>query len=76
MKLSRYIVLNPIRANMVDSLSQWPWSSWHYVMREREAPVWLDVDKILLQFTKYIAWLPNANTPYLSHKAKGLILGC
>ncbi len=32
LELNRYIVLNPIRAKMVKSLSKWPWSSWHFMM--------------------------------------------
>ena len=53
LELNRYIVLNPIRAKMVDSLSDWPWSSWHYVMGQETIPQWLSVDKMLLQFAKY-----------------------
>jgi putative transposase len=29
LELCRYIVLNPVRANMVSSPDEWPWSSWH-----------------------------------------------
>jgi len=53
LELNRYIVLNPIRAKMVDSLSDWPWSSWNYVMGQEPIPQWLAVDKMLLQFAKY-----------------------
>ena len=28
LELCRYIVLNPIRARMVQTTSQWPWSSY------------------------------------------------
>jgi putative transposase len=27
LELARYVVLNPVRAGMVDDISQWPWSS-------------------------------------------------
>ena len=30
LELTRYIVLNPLRANIVASLEQWPWSSYRY----------------------------------------------
>ncbi|MBB1422055.1 transposase [Pseudoalteromonas sp. SG43-7] len=53
LELNRYIVLNPIRAKMADSLSEWPWSSWNYVMGQEPIPQWLAVDKMLLQFAKY-----------------------
>ena len=52
LELNRYIVLNPIRANMVDSLSEWPWSSWHFTMGQVQVPKWLEIDKMLLQFGK------------------------
>ena len=55
LELSRYIILNPIRAHMVDNLSEWPWSSWRFVMGETEAPAWLAIDTMLLQFSKYKA---------------------
>ena len=28
LELSRYVVLNPVRAKMVNDVSQWPWSSY------------------------------------------------
>ena len=55
LELSRYIILNPIRAHMVDNLSEWPWSSWPIVMGETEAPAWLAIDTMLLQFSNYKA---------------------
>jgi REP element-mobilizing transposase RayT len=30
LELSRYIVLNPVRAKIVRSFEQWPWSSFQY----------------------------------------------
>ncbi|WP_247682600.1 transposase [Pseudoalteromonas sp. MMG013] len=51
LELNRYIVLNPIRANMVETLEQWPWSSWHCVMGLSDAPNWLDVDSLLRHFS-------------------------
>ena len=38
---------------MVDNLSEWPWSSWRFVMGETQAPAWLAIDTMLLQFSKY-----------------------
>jgi len=40
LELSRYIILNPIRAKMVDSLEEWPWSSWHCAMGLEASPDW------------------------------------
>lgn len=50
LELSRYIVLNPVRAEMVDSLEEWPWSSHRYYMGELPAPSWLECDWLLAQF--------------------------
>ncbi len=50
LELCRYIVLNPVRASMVDSLDEWPWSSWHCMLGKVESPKWLSTDALLLQF--------------------------
>ena len=54
LELSRYIVLNPLRvkAKMVDSVDQWPWSSYSAVMGTSTSPEWLDTDWLLSQFGK------------------------
>ncbi len=53
LELSRYIVLNPIRAKMVECLEDWPWSSWHNVMGFQSSPSWLATGAILGMFAKY-----------------------
>ena len=50
LELARYVVLNPLRANMVASLDDWHWSSYFYSTAQEEAPTWLDTDSILNQF--------------------------
>lgn len=50
LELSRYIVLNPIRAKMVNSIKEWPWSSWHCTTGSRPAPAWLATDTLLQLF--------------------------
>ena len=52
LELSRYVVLNPIRARMVECLDAWPWSSYPAAMGAKEAPIWLDTDWLLAQFGK------------------------
>jgi putative transposase len=52
LELCRYIVLNPVRANMVNSPEEWPWSSWHCMLGNVESPVWLSTDTLLVQFAK------------------------
>ncbi len=50
LELSRYVLLNPLRANVVSSLDDWPWSSYRHFKGAVAAPVWLDVDWLLSQF--------------------------
>lgn len=50
LELTRYVVLNPLRANMVESLDDWRWSSYFYVTGQVAPPPWLDVDGLLGQF--------------------------
>ncbi|MEH8019592.1 transposase [Rheinheimera muenzenbergensis] len=52
LELSRYIVLNPIRAKMVQELDDWPWSSWHAVMGKAASPAWLATDALLSMIGK------------------------
>lgn len=52
LELSRYIVLNPIRAKMVQNPEDWPWSNWHAVMGKTATPAWLATDALLSMFGK------------------------
>ncbi|MDK2595292.1 hypothetical protein [Pseudoalteromonas obscura] len=47
LELSRYIVLNPVRANMVAHPQDYDWSSWHATVGSNPAPDWLVVDNLL-----------------------------
>ena len=50
LELCRYIVLNPVRARMVDSPQEWPWSSWGYTVGVQISPTWLATDALLKLF--------------------------
>jgi DNA-directed RNA polymerase specialized sigma24 family protein len=50
LELTRYVVLNPVRAGMVKSPGEWPWSSYNAMMGREASPRWLATDKILSQF--------------------------
>lgn len=50
LELSRYIVLNPVRAGMVTTAEEWPWSSHRAVTGEAPCPLWLDRDGLLGHF--------------------------
>jgi putative transposase len=48
LELSRYVVLNPVRVQMVQLPEEWPCSSYRLVLNDKLAPEWLDTD-----------WLPR-----------------
>jgi hypothetical protein len=50
LELSRYVVLNPVRAGMVADCRDWSWSSYRATVGEEAAPLWLESDWILGQF--------------------------
>jgi len=49
LELARYVVLNPVRAGMVKSAGQWPWSSYRATIGKNPAPDWLNIDWLLSQ---------------------------
>ena len=52
LELSRYVVLNPLRAGMVKNIGDWKWSSYHAMIGQKPAQIWLETDWILGQFGK------------------------
>lgn len=52
LELSRYIVLNPVKANMVEQAEDWCWSSYQAMVGVVKPPTWLAIDGILIQFNK------------------------
>lgn len=50
LELARYIVLNPVRAGLVQSAEESTWSSYRTVMGKAPALDWLPVDDILSMF--------------------------
>lgn len=50
LELSRYIVLNPVRANMVMNAEDWVWSNYNAMVKSETKNQWLDVDWTLSQF--------------------------
>jgi REP element-mobilizing transposase RayT len=68
LELCRYIVLNPIRAGMVENLEHYVWSSYMATMGFSECPVWLETDWVLGQFGKVRA---KARSRYAEFVAQG-----
>jgi REP-associated tyrosine transposase len=52
LELARYVVLNPVRARMVEAPEHWPWSSYRAMMGPESAPPWLARDWVLSQFAR------------------------
>ena len=50
LELSRYVVLNPVRAHMVAQPEDWLWSSYRSVLNLEPTYSWHDVDWTLSQF--------------------------
>lgn len=62
MELARYVVLNPVRAYMVEKPEDWPWSSYRAMGNQRLAPDWLEVDGVLAYFG------PNRRTAVAAYR--------
>jgi putative transposase len=52
LEAARYIVLNPVRAQMVRSARDWPWSSYRATAGQASAPASLHTDWLLAAFGK------------------------
>lgn len=50
LELTRYIVLNPVRAGMVRSAQDWNWSSYRSTVGHRDCPSWLSTGWLLAAF--------------------------
>ena len=52
LELSRYVVLNPLRAGMVKNVKQWPWNSYHAMIGVKPIQDWLMPGWMFGQFSK------------------------
>ena len=50
LEVLRYVVLNPVRAGIVQRPEEYAWSSHRAVLGEVPAPEWLAVDDVLMEF--------------------------
>lgn len=69
MELTRYVVLNPMRAGIVDNPGAWPWSSYNAIIGEAVTPPWLAKDRLLAQFA---AQRKKAVQHYIQFIAQGM----
>lgn len=52
MEVARYIVLNPVRAGLVERPRDWKWSSYRATSGTHRVPEWLHVDWLLSNFSQ------------------------
>jgi len=50
LELTRYVVLNPVRAGIVKHPGNWPWSSYKAMVGTAQGPEWLATGGLLAQF--------------------------
>lgn len=81
LELTRYVVLNPVRAKMVKVAADWSWSSYRASVGLEPAASWLAVDGLLVQFSKrrslaqeryaqFVAEGINATSPWQNLKGQ------
>jgi hypothetical protein len=51
LEVLRYVVLNPVRAGLVDAAEDWPWSSYRATAGDERPPGWLATAWTLAQFS-------------------------
>jgi putative transposase len=51
LELTRYVVLNPVRAGFVQLPDEWAWSSYSCFIGKQSPPPWLEVDSTLALFS-------------------------
>ena len=52
LEVARYVVLNPVRARMVRTAKDWPWSSYRATSGHICPPVWLYTNWIIAHFSR------------------------
>lgn len=81
LEVSRYVVLNPVRAGMVRKAEDWAWSSFRATSGLEASASWLAVDGILAQFAqrrclaqqRYVQFVAegiNTESPWASLKGQ------
>ena len=53
LEVLRYVMLNPVRAGIVDRPEDYTWTSYRATIGQTEAPSWLAVDEVLAHFAGY-----------------------
>ena len=85
LEVARYVVLNPVRARIVEKPGQWKWSSYRATAGAAEVPSWLRVRSILELFGKQTSYAQKAYRAFVKdgigeaspfdEVSEGMILG-
>ena len=59
LELSRYIVLNPVRAHMVRTARDWAWCNYRATAGMASAPKWLDTDRLCRTQARGADFIPS-----------------
>ena len=68
LELCRYVVLNPVRAGMVRSAREWPWSSYRATAGQTTGSCWLSTAWVLSHFGRT---RPRAEAAYRTFVSEG-----
>lgn len=68
-RLARYVILNPVRANMVATPEEYRWSSYRATAGLEAAPEWLATGELVPYFGDASTWQEN----YASFVAEGIL---
>jgi REP element-mobilizing transposase RayT len=71
LELTRYVVLNPVRAGIVRRVENWPWSSYRAMIGKTPAPDWLATDGILALFAKRRTTAQKRYSEFVKQGIKG-----
>lgn len=66
LELARYVVLNPVRARMVEAPGEWPWSSYRAMIGEATVPDWLETRWVLSAFGETEAEAVERYMPFVA----------
>jgi REP element-mobilizing transposase RayT len=72
LQVGRYVVLNPVRAGMVEEPVEWQWSSHGAMLGKVAPPPFLDVEWALGQFARKLDVARQAYTDFISAGRRAL----
>ncbi len=58
-RVVRYVILNPVRARMVERPEDYPWSSYCATAGLTDAPSWLSLEQLIPYFGEADSWRAN-----------------